>query len=197
MKTDKTTLLETALSLFHERGYHSVTIYDIGAAAGVTGAALYRHFRSKGDVLGLLCEMTLDRLAECTGAPRNDPREELDRLIVGQVHFVIRYPKLLMVTLTEGRALSPEWRDEIERRQRAHLGRWKTATRALHPQEDAVALDVAIYAAIGVINSATRWPEKLRTQPDFENRLVEGAHMIMDALTTSAVATETKECSQG
>lgn len=182
MKTDKATLLEVALSLFYERGYHAVTIYDMGGAAGVTGAALYRHFSSKSDVLGLLCEMTLDRLEECTGKARSDPREELDALIAGQVHFVVRNPELLMVTLSEGRALPTQWRDEILRRQRGHMERWRTATRALYPDEDVIALDVAIYAAIGAINSAVRWPEKLRTRPDFEFRLVEGAHAIMDVL---------------
>ncbi|MGY3494346.1 TetR/AcrR family transcriptional regulator [Bradyrhizobium sp. USDA 4502] len=180
MKTDKVALLETALKLFHERGFQSVTIYDIGAAVGVTGAALYRHFRSKGDVLGLLCEMTLDRLTECTGPRREDPRDELRALIRGQVHFVVQHPKLLLVTMFEGRALEEPWRATIERRQRAHLKRWKSALAGLHPDEDLVNLDVAIYGAIGLINSATRWPPALRSRPDFESRLVAGAHLVID-----------------
>lgn len=182
MKTDKETLLNTSLDLFYERGYKSVSIYDIGAAAGVTGAALYRHFGSKGEILGLLCQKTLDNLTACTGDIRDNPRQELDALIEGQVRCVIRHPKLLTVTQNEGRSLSTEWRTEIEERQRAHLKRWKDSIRALYPEEDLLTLDVAVYAAIGAINSAVRWPESLRGQSAFQDRLIDCAHAAMNAV---------------
>ncbi|MGB3867788.1 MAG: TetR/AcrR family transcriptional regulator [Xanthobacteraceae bacterium] len=188
MKTDKSSLLEKALDLFSDRGFQYVTITDIGATVGVTGAALYRHFRSKGDVLGQLCEMTLDRLTECVGPEKSNPREELDALIDGQVRFVVRYPKLLTVTQAEGRALETPWRATIEKRQRAHLKRWKKSLGNLHPQEDVVSIDVAIYGAIGLINSATRWPSTLRSRPDFEERLIEGAHQVIDTLIRTRVS---------
>src|SRR6266540_2828251 len=40
-------ILEIAVRLFAERGYHGVSMDDIGAAAGVTGPALYHHFAGK------------------------------------------------------------------------------------------------------------------------------------------------------
>lgn len=48
------------MRLFREKGFRGTSINDIGAAAGVTGPALYRHFSGKGELL--------------TEAPRNLPR---------------------------------------------------------------------------------------------------------------------------
>lgn len=182
MKTDKAALLETALTLFSERGYESVSIYDIGAARGVSGAALYRHFRSKGDLLGQLCEKTLDRLSDCVGPVRDEPGSELHALIAGHVRFVTRNAKLLTVTMSDGRALESPWRDTILRRQRAYMRRWESAVGALYPDKQTVVLTMAIHAAIGVINSAARWSETLRSRSDFEERLVRGTHQVIDTL---------------
>src|SRR3954452_22318117 len=40
-------ILAIAVGLFATRGYHGVSMDDIGAAAGVTGPALYHHFAGK------------------------------------------------------------------------------------------------------------------------------------------------------
>ena len=45
------TVLKVAATLFSERGYDSVSINDIGFAAGVTGPAIYRYFPSKEALL--------------------------------------------------------------------------------------------------------------------------------------------------
>src|SRR5690349_19665292 len=44
-------ILEIAVDLFATRGYHGVSMDDIGAAAGVTGPALYHHFAGKEAML--------------------------------------------------------------------------------------------------------------------------------------------------
>src|SRR5579885_1675673 len=44
-------LLSAAERLFAERGFLAVRLEDIGAAAGVSGPALYRHFPNKETLL--------------------------------------------------------------------------------------------------------------------------------------------------
>src|SRR5881396_2481876 len=44
-------ILEIAVGLFAARGYHGVSMDDIGSAAGVTGPALYHHFAGKEAML--------------------------------------------------------------------------------------------------------------------------------------------------
>src|SRR5438034_11489751 len=46
-RTRREEILEIAVGLFASRGYHGVSMDDIGAAAGVTGPALYHHFAGK------------------------------------------------------------------------------------------------------------------------------------------------------
>ncbi|MEV0949408.1 TetR/AcrR family transcriptional regulator [Promicromonospora sp. NPDC050249] len=45
-------ILRTAADLFAARGFHGVSMGDIGAAVGVSGPALYKHFAGKEDILG-------------------------------------------------------------------------------------------------------------------------------------------------
>src|SRR2546423_12904902 len=56
-------ILASATSLFLENGFHGAGIDDIAAAAGVTGPAIYRHFKNKDAVLVAL----FDRLAQRPG----------------------------------------------------------------------------------------------------------------------------------
>src|SRR6187402_852723 len=47
-------LLSAAARLFAERGFERVSLEDLGAAVGVSGPAVYRHFSGKQAVLGAL-----------------------------------------------------------------------------------------------------------------------------------------------
>ena len=44
-------ILEIAVGLFASRGYHGVSMDDIGSAAAATGPALYHYFSSKAAML--------------------------------------------------------------------------------------------------------------------------------------------------
>src|SRR3954470_1711295 len=79
-------LLNAAARLVAERGFHSVGIIEIGAAAGVTGSAIYRHFKSKGDLLVALFERVVDNLvvgAEVALAQRASAEQVLGTLMRG------------------------------------------------------------------------------------------------------------------
>src|SRR3982751_2269662 len=70
-------ILEIAVGLFATRGYHGVSMDDIGAAAGVTGPALYHHFAGKEAMLAAALNPVSEnllaggraRVAEYTGDP--------------------------------------------------------------------------------------------------------------------------------
>lgn len=47
----KLQLSQAAARLFTDRGYHNVSMDDVASAVGLTGPALYRHFRKKHDIL--------------------------------------------------------------------------------------------------------------------------------------------------
>ena len=55
----KERILAAAADLIAHKGYHAVSIAEIGAAAGITGSGIYRHFESKSSVLVDLFDPTL------------------------------------------------------------------------------------------------------------------------------------------
>lgn len=65
-------LLDTALELFNERGYHATGIDTILSEAGVAKMTLYKHFRSKGDLI-------LAALRRYDERFRNDLARHVDR----------------------------------------------------------------------------------------------------------------------
>ena len=96
-----TQILQAAAQLFAERGSRGVGVDDVGAAVGVTGPAIYRHFASKD---AMLAEMLL-RISETLlagGTERvadvgDDPATQLRALIAFHVDFALDNPALITV----------------------------------------------------------------------------------------------------
>src|SRR5438067_13555796 len=99
-------ILRVAERLFYERGYGAVPVDLIGAEAGVTGPAIYSHFRGKADILAALFDEAMDRMLVFAGPVRDDPHEELDGLVRATARFAIENRQLLTVYAREDRALS-------------------------------------------------------------------------------------------
>jgi AcrR family transcriptional regulator len=56
----KERILAAAADLVASSGYHAVSMADIGAAAGITGSGIYRHFASKSALLVALFDQAID-----------------------------------------------------------------------------------------------------------------------------------------
>src|SRR4051812_12030829 len=50
-RENRARIVETASTLFRERGYDGVGVADLMAAAGFTHGGFYKHFRSKADLM--------------------------------------------------------------------------------------------------------------------------------------------------
>src|ERR671933_1346386 len=94
-------ILRAAAQLFAERGARAVGVDDVGAAVGVTGPAIYRHFSSKDAMLTEMLVRISERLLD-GGAARvteagDDPAAQLRALIAFQVDFALDNPALITV----------------------------------------------------------------------------------------------------
>ena len=70
-------ILAIAAELFAQKGFHGVSIAELGAACGFSGPAIYRHFRSKDAVLAEMLVSISDELLSGrppAGARRRDRR---------------------------------------------------------------------------------------------------------------------------
>jgi AcrR family transcriptional regulator len=80
----KSQLLDTAATLFAERGYSGATTAELAKAAGVTEPIIYRHFSSKKDLFVALIDRTGERTIELWEgelSSAQSPAERLQRLI--------------------------------------------------------------------------------------------------------------------
>ena len=69
-------VLEAGLELFGERGYHAVSIADIGRRAGIAKSVLYHHFGSKAGLFEAIAETeTRELLEHVSSAVPTDPDE--------------------------------------------------------------------------------------------------------------------------
>ena len=53
-------VLDAALTLFAERGYHGTAVSQIAASLGIRTSSLYNHMRSKQDLLEAIVGRTVD-----------------------------------------------------------------------------------------------------------------------------------------
>lgn len=157
-------ILRVAERLFYERGYGAVGVDRIGSEAGVTGPAIYSHFRGKAEVLAALFDEAMDRMIELAGPVRHDPRDELQHLVRATAQFALEQRQLLTVYLREDRALEPDARRRFRRRQRDYVERWVDALQMLRPGRPRDELVSVAHAVIGLEMSVTTWPRHaLRT----------------------------------
>src|SRR3954464_14933586 len=91
-------ILEIAVGLFAARGYHGVSMDDIGAAAGVTGPALYHHFAGKEAMLAAALIPVSESLL-AGGRERktthDSPPDALAALVEFHVEFALANPAVI------------------------------------------------------------------------------------------------------
>ena len=150
-------ILQIAVGLFASRGYHGVSMDDIGSAAGVTGPALYHHFAGKEAMLVAalipdsesLLHGGRDRVARHTG----DADAALADLIDFHVEFALANPAVIALHLHELDRLPEEPRRQIRRLQRLYVEEWVGVLGRLRPGLDAAEARVLAHAAFGLMNS--------------------------------------------
>jgi AcrR family transcriptional regulator len=150
-------LLTLAARMFREHGFHAVTMEDIGAAAGITGPSIYRHYASKADLLVAMCNRIGDRLRiGVEAALAHPPRRALEELTASFVHTVLEYRDLVAAYLVEGGNLPDRDRAEVRRLQRNYVLEWATLLLALDPSLDDKSARVRVHAAFAVVNDIAR-----------------------------------------
>jgi AcrR family transcriptional regulator len=150
-------ILAVAVRLFAERGYHGVSMDDIGSAAGVTGPALYHHFAGKEAMLVAaltpVSQALLDGARERVAAHPGDPRAALESLVDFHVEFALTNPGVIAVHLQELDRLPEEPRREIRRLQRLYVEEWVGLLDAVRPDLSAAEARVLVHATFGFMNS--------------------------------------------
>lgn len=173
-------ILAAAAELFARYGFHGVGIDDIGAAVGVSGPAIYRHFRSKDAVLAEMLTGISDKLLS-GGRSRvdtaDDPATALEELVRWHVEFALTNPALITVHLRDLDSLSDPDHHRIRELQRGYVEVWVTALRSVRHDLDEHTARACAHAVLGLINST---PYSAHLDVDAMSELL--LRMALDAL---------------
>lgn len=154
--TRREQILATAADLFAARGFHGVSVVDIGAACGISGPALYKHFASKDAVLAEMLVSISERLL-AVGRERSEaaagPAEAVRALVAWHVDFALRHRALIVVQDRDWESLPTEARERVRALQRDYVDVWAGRLREVHPGLGLDRARAMAHAAFGLINS--------------------------------------------
>lgn len=162
-------LLREAARLFAERGFSGVSLEELGAAVGVSGPAVYRHFANKQSLLGAILVGVSERLlagGEEVVARDASPLDALRDLIGFHVDFALADADVIRVQDRDLASLGVEDRHNVRRLQRAYVELWVGVLAQLHPERGESELRVRSLACFGLINSTPHSVRGVRDTPD-------------------------------
>jgi AcrR family transcriptional regulator len=158
--TRREQILREAARLFAERGFHGVGVDEIGAAVGISGPGLYRHFAGKDAMLAELLVGISERLREGgrarlaeSAAAQAGPEEALDALIAGHIDFALDDRSLITLHDRELDRLRESDRKRVRRLQREYVELWVGAVRAVYAGLTELEARVAVHTVFGLLNS--------------------------------------------
>ena len=149
-------ILKEAAKLFADQGYDSVSINEIGFAAGVTGPAVYRYFPSKEALLVAIYEHLYRRNGEGLNAALSETaesRETLERLIDHQIELAIEEAEKIRIVAAEERHLPEAEAEALSAQRRKALRIWTDVIRQVRDDLGRDEVDATVHAVLALINS--------------------------------------------
>ena len=182
-------LLSAAERLFAERGFLAVRLEDIGAAAGVSGPAIYRHFPNKESLLVELLVGISARLlagARDVTARSSDAASALDGLIDFHLDFALGEPDLIRIQDRDLAHLPETAAKQVRKAQRQYVEVWVGVLRELNPERAETDARLMAHAVFGLLNStphSMKTGDNSRTKPTGVAR----SRAVMRAMTVAAL----------
>ena len=176
-------LLAAAERLFAERGFLAVRLEDIGAAAGVSGPAIYRHFPNKESLLVELLVGISTRLlagAQDVRSREPDAAAALDGLIDFHLDFTLGEPDLIRIQDRDLAYLPTAAERQVRQAQRRYVEVWVGVLRELDAELAEIDARLMAHAVFGLLNST---PHSLKPADAHAAR----SRTVMRAMTVAAL----------
>lgn len=178
-------IVAAAATLFARHGYAAVGMDAIGACAGVTGPAIYRHFDSKAAVLAAVIDSIIDAVvpqASSTPPPEHSAPQQLIGHIRRYAAGVAERRELMGIFVREVHHLPDPYRQQLRDRQRALVTQWRELLSATHPDYPTEQVRTSVHAVFGILNAVATFHSPL---PDgaLAAQLVELSRTALDLPT--------------
>jgi len=154
-------LLRAAVAAFNRRGFSQTSLAEIAESLGVTKAALYYYFPTKGALVAACFERALEVASDSLAAARRDGRDGREKLILA-LH---RYLRTMIgglnesLLLTEEHALAPADRAKLAERRDAFERELRGLVKEGIRDGSIVSCDpkLVIFVALGAVHWVPRW----------------------------------------
>ncbi|MFI5511257.1 TetR/AcrR family transcriptional regulator [Mycobacterium sp. NPDC051804] len=182
-------LIAAAERLVAERGYLAVRLEDIGAAAGVSGPAIYRHFPNKEALLvELLVGISTRLLAGATDvvARADDAQSAFDGLVDFHLDFALGESDLIRIQDRDLPNLPPSAKRQVRKAQRQYVEIWVDVLRRLNNSLGEDDARLMAHATFGLLNST---PHSVK--PTATKKAEANERAVLRAMTVAALTSAT------
>ncbi len=149
-------ILDIAAELFAARGFHGVSVADLGAACGISGPALYKHFPAKDAVLAemliSISQTLLEEGRRRVGAA-DTAQSAVEALVAGHIEFALSHRALIVVQDRDWSSLPYLARERVRSLQRDYVDTWAVQLRRLDPELGLDSARARAHVVFGLINS--------------------------------------------
>ena len=158
MTTRRQQILSTAAELFARRGFHGVSVAELGAAVGISGPALYRHFPSKDAMLAEMLVSISEELLDvglARAAEASTAEDALQALVRWHIDFALHNQPLIVVQDRDWDSLPADAAERVRALQNSYIDLWVDRLCAVSPVTANRARAV-VHATFGLLNSTPR-----------------------------------------
>jgi AcrR family transcriptional regulator len=164
-------MLRQAARLFATQGFRGTSVEDIGAACGVSGPAVYKHFSGKDAILARLLVDISEQLVSGgreVVASAASPALALSSLVEFHTDFALGEPDVIRVQDRDLTSLNERDRARVRRLQRSYVEMWTSVLVSLEPALSVEAARLRVQAVFGLLNST---PHSARERAEARRQL--------------------------
>lgn len=154
----KERIIEEATVLFYRNGYDNTSIRELSKAAGLSVAGVYYFFKDKEEILfDILNKSSIDLndTIKVVIHEKNDPQNNLRRIIESLLRHVIKHKMEITVLNREDCRLNAEQKDTINQKRREAFSLMKNELYKLEKQGEIKSRSIA--TSTFLIFSMTTW----------------------------------------
>ncbi|MFD2421901.1 TetR/AcrR family transcriptional regulator [Amycolatopsis pigmentata] len=152
-------IVEAAAKLYGTRGYHKVSMEELGQAVGMAGPSIYYRYTSKGAVLAAVLGRANARLSADASAALKTATDDcgaMRALLNSYARLVTHEPHIVEALLSEIPHLADDERQPAVDSWVRYVKTWGRQLRKCYPEVTPAEASVRVHAAMTIVNDLSR-----------------------------------------